>query len=354
MKTKLLKILFLFAMILSVPHFAQAQIYFQDNFESYNGNLDTPASLWSYHSPNATTLGTSGGRSGQYGIYSVATDPINDQNNVFQANIGSLNLSQVYVSFWAKAPVIYGGAMLKGSIDATQTTFETWDITKLPQAPATIVIGTEQISCTGESGNFLTGCTRGVNGSVSTTHADWSYVLYQRASKFLKVFGKRDAPTGYANTTFGIDYTDNRMDAVSFGDGIATDNDTNTNVGYDGSHWDPLVVVNNFSSSFNPFDGQWHHYDYFVKHNTNGNRDGEFDVWIDGVLRLKATNIKNRNDLNSLYWDYIQLGAYTPAPQMKGYAIDYDDVVISSDLYPYTTSPSDVIAPAAPSGLAVQ
>lgn len=59
-------------------------------------------------------------------------------------------------------------------------------------APGTIVIDNEQITYTGTSGNNLTGCVRGANGTIATTHAAGSVVNTYDVSK------------GYAASTYNF------------------------------------------------------------------------------------------------------------------------------------------------------
>lgn len=60
---------------------------------------------------------------------------------------------------------------LAAAIDATQTTITVTDATKLPAAPNLAVIGTDEaaetILYTGVTGNSLTGCTRGFQGTAA-------------------------------------------------------------------------------------------------------------------------------------------------------------------------------------------
>jgi hypothetical protein len=61
------------------------------------------------------------------------------------------------------------------AIDATQTTISLLDATSYPTF-GVIIIGAELISYTGLSGNLLTGCVRGFNGSTASTHAQYDPV----------------------------------------------------------------------------------------------------------------------------------------------------------------------------------
>lgn len=60
---------------------------------------------------------------------------------------------------------------LNGAIDASVTTIPLVDASDY-YAPYWEHIGSEQVYCTGKSGNNLTGCTRGYNSTSATTHPD--------------------------------------------------------------------------------------------------------------------------------------------------------------------------------------
>lgn len=78
---------------------------------------------------------------------------------------------------------------LNGAIDSSQTTITLASAASFPSA-GTVINGTEQINYTGKSGNQLTGCTRGANGTTAAsgsngatiTFAGWYYVyLYDNS-----------------------------------------------------------------------------------------------------------------------------------------------------------------------------
>jgi len=152
--------------------------------------------------------------------------------------------------------------------------------------------------------------------------------------KFLKFFGKRDSPKGWANTTFALNYNSNTLYELSYGNGAGTINDTQNIIRY-GTQvknygFDPLVKVSVSEGTFNPKDGQWHCFEAFMRYNSNGQRDGAYRVWIDGKLRVEATNVKNRNDQNSLYFGSFRLADYTSKYFNHTWNIWYDDVVVST------------------------
>ncbi|QNK60129.1 cadherin-like beta sandwich domain-containing protein [Paenibacillus sp. PAMC21692] len=155
-------------------------------------------------------------------------------------------------------------------------------------------------------------------------------------SKFLKLFGKDglnpNGADGVANTTFGLEYTTNKLIEVSYGKGTDLNNDTQTTIGYNGNHIDSLVNIRYSTDTFVPQTNQWHSFKAFMKYNSNGNRDGEYIVWIDGELRLYATNVTNRNVLNSDEFKYVSLGDYSRVNADHPWNLWYDNVQIMREV----------------------
>ncbi|MHA6485003.1 cadherin-like beta sandwich domain-containing protein [Paenibacillus sp. strain BS8-2] len=155
-------------------------------------------------------------------------------------------------------------------------------------------------------------------------------------SKFLKLFGKDglspNGADGYANTTFGLWYTSNTLNEISYGSGSDLANDTQTTISYNGNHLDSLVDVRYSTDTFVPQTNQWHNFKAFMKYNSNGNRDGEYIVWIDGELRLHATNVKNRHELNSDEFKWISLGDYSKVNAAHPWNLWYDNVQIMREV----------------------
>lgn len=152
----------------------------------------------------------------------------------------------------------------------------------------------------------------------------------EQGSKFLKLYNKEDGYTGYARSTFAIQYASGNLYEVSYGDGSGTTNDTQATVRYDGTHpLDPDANVVASTSAFDPSDHNWHTFEARAKYSSDGQRDGLYQVWIDGVLRLHVDNIKNRNDLNSNLYESVELANYNNGTTTS-WNLYYDDVVISS------------------------
>jgi hypothetical protein len=133
--------------------------------------------------------------------------------------------------------------------------------------------------------------------------------------KFLKVFGGHDG--GYANTTFGTDYTGEEagsMRCVSFGDGTETENDTQNIILFDGTDASIAgrAVGRPGYSALTPTHEVWHAADWgtgwhlfelHVKFNSGTTsekevNDGELFVRIDGKVYLDAKGLYNRHPSN--------------------------------------------------------
>lgn len=174
----------------------------------------------------------------------------------------------------------------------------------------------------------------GVNVSALNLSDIYVRFYFKRTSwveggcKFLKIFGKSNDPQGYANTSFQLNYSGGDLFEVSYGAGYAYANDTQSVIRYRGDHSDESVVVHTSKGTFDPPDDRWVCFEAHIKYNTNGNRDGEYQVWIDGTLWLNATNIVNRNDANSQYIRSVDLANYTH-PWSDTWYLWYDSIVIS-------------------------
>jgi hypothetical protein len=153
--------------------------------------------------------------------------------------------------------------------------------------------------------------------------------------KFVKFFGKQNSPSGYANTTFMLNYDSNTLYDIQYGAG-AIENDNGNVIRYSGDHptwltsFDTNVNMLTALGAFDPKDGQWHSMEVFMRYNSNGQRDGEYKVWTDGTLRVHATNVVNRNDLNSPHFLEFRLGDYTSNKNVTTWSLYYDDVVVST------------------------
>jgi len=149
--------------------------------------------------------------------------------------------------------------------------------------------------------------------------------------KFLKIFGIRDS-VGYANTTFGLDYTGadgdfGDMYQVSFGDGSVKANDTASVIFFNGdapswigrSYGQAIVETPQKKRwSSDNWGVDWHHFKMHVKFNSgttpqNEVADGAYYVEIDDKVYVKATGLFNRHYSNQsidcvTFFDWAQNG----------------------------------------------
>lgn len=133
-----------------------------------------------------------------------------------------------------------------------------------------------------------------------------------------------------------------------------------------GDHWYPdgKVLPNsslkgNFGSSFVarpnfiPKTDRWYCYEYMVKANTPGQRDGRAAIWVDGTLIADFQNLRLR-DIATLQISHIQLQLHSKSNTVRADRKWYDNLVIAkSYIGPMSSGVSggDGIAPAAPTGL---
>lgn len=139
--------------------------------------------------------------------------------------------------------------------------------------------------------------------------------------KFLKIFGKRSSSSGYANTTFSLDYTGistgkGSLAQIGFGDGSGLENDmqqaiilNGNNPGWIGRSYGKAVVNVPERKSFGAAEwgDKWHHFRFKVKFNSvvknadgsyNEINDGEYYVQIDGRVYVDAKGLLNRHPAN--------------------------------------------------------
>ena len=161
-------------------------------------------------------------------------------------------------------------------------------------------------------------------------------------NKFIKFFGSRYSPVGYANFTTGMQFG-GFMEGIYYGNPSKSGTilDTQAVVRYRNCFaTEPGVSIDICRNSrFNPSDNQWFTYEVHVKYNSDNKSDGIFEVWINGLQYLKATNIKNRHNDNSDVIDQISLGDYGVAKSTSSeYSLFLDDVVFST--YPINSTSS--------------
>lgn len=94
-----------------------------------------------------------------------------------------------------------------------------------------------------------------------------------------------------------------------------------------------------------------------IKINTEGQSDGIMQYWLDGALKATHTDLlmDNCDGQGSIHDIGVGVGNTTEEQdwyQTEWSAIAFDDIIVSTD-YSGLLSEQDVIAPLAPSGLAV-
>lgn len=140
--------------------------------------------------------------------------------------------------------------------------------------------------------------------------------------KFLKIFGSKGTNgSGYANTTFALDYTGvatgkGTLGQIGFGDGTSIENDTQNVISFTGSNpswigrsFGVATVLTPEKKAFTAAEWgtEWHRFRFKVKFNSvvknaNGTfteiNDGEYYVEIDGREYVNAKGLLNRHSLN--------------------------------------------------------
>jgi len=115
---------------------------------------------------------------------------------------------------------------LESEIDASQTSVELSDASRLSES-GTIGIDAEEITYTGKSGNVLTGCTRGANGTDAAIHTEGSTVWEITDRTVFQICGHPVTSIGdvYADgirvTSIATKYTGQSGDALAGYEGQA-------------------------------------------------------------------------------------------------------------------------------------
>jgi hypothetical protein len=100
--------------------------------------------------------------------------------------------------------------------------------------------------------------------------------------------------------------------------------------------------------------GRWYSYEFMVKANTPGLRDGRVAIWLDGKLVGDFTNLRLR-DIDTLKIDRFSLEFHVKNNSLAPAKKYYDNVVVArSYIGPVSTSPAATVPLAAPTGLRVQ
>jgi hypothetical protein len=155
-------------------------------------------------------------------------------------------------------------------------------------------------------------------------------------AKFLKVRAMKDS-ANYANTTWGINYDTGRFKEISFGNGSSKVNDTQQTIRYNGDvRGGNGPVVNHATDERDIPRDTWHTFEAHMRYNTNGQANGEYQVWINGESVLHVTNIKNRHNDNPQHFNWLYLGNYSHNNWKSPWELYYDNLTISTERLPET------------------
>jgi hypothetical protein len=150
-------------------------------------------------------------------------------------------------------------------------------------------------------------------------------------AKFLKVRALKD-DKNYANTTWMINYNSGRLKEISFGSGRSRENDTQQTIRYNGTlsrSTKGVTIVQATDERDIPRD-TWHTFEAHMRYNSNGQADGEYQVWINGEPVVHATNLVNRHNDNPLHFNWLYLGNYSHGNWKTPWELYYDNLTIST------------------------
>jgi hypothetical protein len=158
--------------------------------------------------------------------------------------------------------------------------------------------------------------------------------------KWLKIFGGNymypcdsTHPNASLGTWGGSSY-DGVFDVMQYGGG--------------GNSSTCMDVGNNIPVGVNARDNQWHTFKLHATYNTNGQSNGVYEVWHDGVKKVNVSNVINRGDAAPNYIGAVELGGWNQNYGGTPYYYYYDNVIVS------TTDPDSGGASApAPASLAL-
>lgn len=183
----------------------------EDKFYQYSGRVETlPCSLrqFVYNDINLTQLNQVSAGSNQafneiWWLYPSANSYINDRYVIYNYleriwYYGSLNRSSFCEHTTRNYPILsfsVQNSYLDTAINSTQTSISLLNGYSYP-ASGSVIIDSEQITYTGISGNTLTGCIRGANGTTAASHIQYSAVNYDVPNQImLHEVGVDDAST---------------------------------------------------------------------------------------------------------------------------------------------------------------
>lgn len=171
-----------------------------DKFYMYNGRLETLSStIWKYVYDNfnktkkdLVVSGSNEGFSEVWWFYPSLNSNVNDSYVIYNYLEQTWYYGTLNRSAWLDSPLrqyplaafSVQNSYLASAIGTTDTLITLVDITNYPIA-GTLLIDSEQITYTGISGNNLTGCVRGANGTTAASHVIYAAVAYTVANQVL-------------------------------------------------------------------------------------------------------------------------------------------------------------------------
>jgi hypothetical protein len=171
-----------------------------DKFYTYNGRLETLSStIWKYVYDNfnktkkdLVVSGSNEGFSEVWWFYPSLNSNVNDSYVIYNYLEQTWYYGTLNRSAWLDSPLrqyplaafSVQNSYLASAIGTTDTLITLVDITNYPIA-GTLLIDSEQITYTGISGNNLTGCVRGANGTTAASHVIYAAAAYTVANQVL-------------------------------------------------------------------------------------------------------------------------------------------------------------------------
>jgi hypothetical protein len=81
--------------------------------------------------------------------------------------------------------------------------------------------------------------------------------------------------------------------------------------------------------NFRPELGRWYCYEFMVRANIAGRRDGRIACWVDGKLIADFPNLRFR-DTDTLKIDFLSIGGYINPNKIRTNMLWFDDVVAAT------------------------
>jgi hypothetical protein len=180
-----------------------------DKFYMYSGRVETlPCTLRQYVYTDINTsqygqivCGTNEGYNEIWWFYPSADSLVNNRYVIYNHLERIWYYGTIERTAWLDSPGLrtyplgvfsLQSSYLDTAINSSVTTISLVDASSYPNA-GTITVDSEQITYTGKTGNTLTGCVRGVNGTTTASHIQYSAVGFKVPNQvMLHEFGNDD------------------------------------------------------------------------------------------------------------------------------------------------------------------